>query len=408
MPRFALGVAVLLLSWTPLDAQRVSTYAREAVQTIRELRAIGLPDHDNIENGPPPKVPGLLRELNRELRALIVETLNDRSRHALPREDDITAQLRSAGWEEIPDHKWNAYGEIIRIKFDWQLGYDPDVLIASTQLWIPCGSSDPDSTVYVFQGRARQWELKLAADADFESPGATQASGVLYQLSPPDAKGEWYLAIAHAPPSCRLGPTNLRYKILRPGESADKPRILFDHRERLEQDFDPPFRLKVEMDWFALTRGKERKLDGENGVSIARYEVDGEQVNRIHPLALRPEDFLDEWVQLSWTDASRWSKESLQSDLQVWHSKLNALEYDSTEMTFVQPCWERGISDSRWMIDLWIDQKMNPSVEEENLYILVSRINGIYYVEGIHKNRPAGCPGETPLPLFTDWKLPDW
>jgi hypothetical protein len=74
-----------------------------------------------------------------------------------------------AGWEEIPDHKWNAYGEIIRIEFDWKLGYEPDLLIVSLQLWIPCGSSDPDSAVYVFQGKARHWELVLAADADFDS-----------------------------------------------------------------------------------------------------------------------------------------------------------------------------------------------------------------------------------------------
>jgi hypothetical protein len=55
MPRFALGIAVFLLAWTQLHAQRVSTHAREAVQTIRELRAIELPDHADIENGPPPK-----------------------------------------------------------------------------------------------------------------------------------------------------------------------------------------------------------------------------------------------------------------------------------------------------------------------------------------------------------------
>ena len=106
----------------------MSTHAREAVQTIRELRAIELPDPADIENGPPPKVPGLLRQLNHQLRALIIDTLNDPNRHTIPREEEITAQLRTAGWEEIPDHKWNAYGEIIRVNFDWQIGYEPNVL----------------------------------------------------------------------------------------------------------------------------------------------------------------------------------------------------------------------------------------------------------------------------------------
>jgi hypothetical protein len=120
MPRFAIGVALFLLASSQVDAQQVSTHAREAVQTIRELRAIELPDRSVIENGPPHQIPGLLRKLNRQLLALVIDTLNDSSRHTVPREEEITAQLRAVGWEEIPDHKWNAYGEIIRIEFDWK------------------------------------------------------------------------------------------------------------------------------------------------------------------------------------------------------------------------------------------------------------------------------------------------
>jgi hypothetical protein len=49
MPRFALGFAVLVFTCTQLAAQQVSTHAREAVQTIHELRAIALPDRAEIE-----------------------------------------------------------------------------------------------------------------------------------------------------------------------------------------------------------------------------------------------------------------------------------------------------------------------------------------------------------------------
>lgn len=408
MSRLALSFAAVLLAFSPVKAQQVSPHAREVVQTIRELRAIGLPEPGDIEKGPPPKVPGLLRKLNRELRALVIDTLNDRSRRGLPREEEISAQLRAAGWEEIPDHKWNAYGEIVQIKFDWKLGYEPGILIASTQLWIPCGSSDPDSAIYIFQGRARQWELVLAADADFDSPGASQESGIQFELSPPDPNGKWFLAIAHAPPSCRFDSANLRYKLMRSGRSPDEPITLLDRRELINRKFDPPFRIRSEEDWFAVTRGKQRKLDGESGVSIARYEVIGQQVKRIHPLALTPQDFLDEWVQLSWDEAARWTSEPGRPDLQSWHAKLNSLQFDSTEMKVVQPCPRQEHSDSAWMIELWIDRQMNPSVEEEELYIQLSQKNGIYYVDGIHKNRPAGCPGNAPLQLLTDWDLPNW
>jgi hypothetical protein len=405
--RLALSFAAVLLACSSVRAQRVSPHAREAVQTIRELRAIGLPSGDDIEKGPPPKVPGLLRQLNRELRALVIDTLNDRSRRGAPREEEITDQLHEAGWDDIPDHKWNAYGEIVDITLDMKLGYEPGILIAATQLWIPCGSSDPDSAIYVFQGRAREWQLVLAADADFDPQGTSQESGIQFELSPPDANGKWFLALAHAPPSCRLAPANLRYKLLRPGPSPDKPVALLDRHDPIVPKFDPPFEIQAEEDWFALTRDKKRKLDGGWGISIARYEVSGQKVSRIQPLAVTPEDFLDEWVQLNWEDASRWTSDSSQPGLQSWHSKLNSLEFDSTEFKVVQPCPKSESSVNRtWLIDLWIDRQLNPSVQEEDLYLQVSQKNGIFYIDGIYKNRPAGCPGNTPPAVLADLKLP--
>ena len=36
-----------------------------------------------------------------------------------------------------------------------------------------------------------------------------------------------------------------------------------NHREPLNTRFHPAFRMEVQDDWFAITRGKQRKLDGE-------------------------------------------------------------------------------------------------------------------------------------------------
>jgi hypothetical protein len=406
--RFALGLAAILTVCPAIIAEPLSSHAREAVKTIRELRAIGLPDPEDLENGPPARVPGLLRRLNRELRELVVETLNDRTRRGVPSEEEITEQLRKAGWEEVPDHKWNAYGEIVDISFDFESGFDPGILVVSTRLWIPCGSSDPDSAIYVFRGRAREWDLSMAADADFDSQGAAPDSGIRFRLSPPDSKGDWFLAVAHTPPSCRFAPSNLRYKILRPGSSPDKPVTLLDRRDLIDPKFDPPFEIRVEDDWFAVTRGKQRKLDGGQGVAIDRFEVKDQQVKRIHPLALWPEDFLDEWVQLSWDEAAQWSNQFKRSSIQGWHSQLSSLESDSTELRVVQPCPNQQDSNEGWIIELWIDRQMNPTAKEKELYIEVSRKQGVYSVDGIQPNRPPGCPGNLPATQLIDLKLPSW
>src|SRR4051812_42735121 len=110
-----LGPAVCFLLCIQALAQQVSPSALQAVQTIRELRAIGIPEDE--QNNPPAKVPGLLRKLNTQLLALITETITDKKRLGIiVHPEEIYAQLRAAGWNELPESKWDAYGEIKEIK----------------------------------------------------------------------------------------------------------------------------------------------------------------------------------------------------------------------------------------------------------------------------------------------------
>jgi hypothetical protein len=396
-----------MLACIQVEGQSVSPQAQQTVQSIRELRAIGLPNSEAGESGPPARVPGLLRKLNSQLQMLITNILNDQSRSDVVNEREIIAELQSAGWKEIPPYKWSAYGEISQIRFDFKSGYDPWILVVTTELWVPCGSTDPDTAIYVFQGRVRNWKLVLATDADFDVAGERKDTGMQYLLSPPDANGNWYLAIAQAPPACgpTPSPASLRYKILRPGRSADEPRILLDRHEPLNEKFQPPFRLEAQDDWFAVTRGKERKLDAEPGVSIARYQIIGDKTKRMQPLALTPEDFLDEWVQLEWNEAAHSSSQS--PDLPKWHSMLNALANDSTEIEFVQACGEPGAADKAWLVGLWIDQKLNPSSRIDRLYIAVIEQHHSLFVDSVNTTRPSGCPGHA-RPLLTSWELPNW
>ena len=346
--------------------------------------------------------------MNQQLQALIIETLNSKDRHSVVSEDEIFSELRKAGWEEVPDHKWSAYGEIVQIRLDWQRGFDPDILVVSTQLWIPCGSSDPDSAIYVFQGRARDWKLLLATDADFDTPYGSRKSGMSYELSPPDSKGKWFLAVTHAPPTCRLHSPRLNFKVLRPGLTADRPVTLLARNVSFNPKFDPPFDLRVEDDWMAITRGTIRNLDGEPGVSIARYGIGLETVQRMSPLAPTLEDFLEEWVQSTWEEVSVWSRDSAEPILKQWHTRLAALEHDSTEMRSIAQCAGKEGPDSRWLIDLWIDQKQNPSMQNENIYVIVSAQNDIYLVESISESRPSACRNSHPPPKRTALSLPGW
>jgi hypothetical protein len=400
--------AILLTACTSLSARSVSPAARRAVQTIQKLRAIDVSNSHDVDGAPPPKIPYLLRQLNQELQALIIEVLNDQSQDTLPNEEEVLNHLRVAGWQELPSNKWTAYGEIRKIKFDGSSENDPTVLIVSTQLWLPCASTDPDSEIYVFHGVSRRWELVLATDSDFDPAGNADEGGLQYAISPSDSKGHWFLAVAQLPPSCHGERDVLNYKVLRPGTNPDKPIVLVAQRELIDTRFEPIFRLQVQDDWFAITEGKKRMLGRGTGIRILRYAVDNNKIRRIAPLAVYPEDFLDEWVQLSWEDARQWAAGSSEGSLKKWQSRLKAVSKDQLEIEFVRHCSGTEDSDGTWLIALAVDSQTDLSMEDKHVYVQVEKKNNIFSVNNIQQSLAAGCAGKILPTLREERELPNW
>ena len=400
--------AIFLLTCPNLNAQSVSPAARKAVQTIQKLRTIDARNSRDSDAGPPPKVPYLLRELNQELKELIIENLNDHPKTS-PREEEILDQLRAAGWQELPSNKWTAYGEIRKISFD-SAGGDPLLLIVSTQLWLPCGSgsADPDSAIYVFRNVSRRWELILSTDSDFDPVGNADEGGLQYKISPRDSSGRWYLAVAQLPPSCGGAENVLRYKVLRPGANADSPTVLIAQRETIALGYDPPFRLEVQDDWFAITEGKDRLLGQGRGVRILRYAVDNNKIRRIAPLAVYPEDFLDEWARLSWDEARQWVTEGSEGSVKKWHSKFNKLEKDLSQIQLMQRCSGSEDGDGTWLIELVVDSKSDRAMEDKQVYVQVEKKHYTFFVNNIKESPIDGCSGKTLPALREDRELPKW
>jgi hypothetical protein len=179
-----------------------------------------------------------------------------------------------------------------------------------------------------------------------------------------------------------------------------------DHGYPTKSQFDSPFNIGAAVDRFSITLGKERRLDGELGISIAQFEVEGNQVSRVPPLALTPEDFLDEWSKLTWDEVAPWSTDSVGNNLRDWHTKLNGLQPGSAEIEFVQPCPKIGSEDDSWLIGLWIDRQENRMVGDERLYISINQKLGAYQVVRIEKLRPEGCPGNARPLLLREMELP--
>src|SRR5262249_3961520 len=126
---------------------------------------------------------------------------------------------------------------------------------------------------------------------------------------------------------------SLRYKVMRVGGGPETPVILLNTEHGVLLGDEPPFRLRVTDHGFALTFRHEQSLD--YGIMersyILQYSVRGDEVTRITPFALQPEDFLDEWVHMPWAEASRWVAPSRRDELQSWHEKFSGKSSGTNE-----------------------------------------------------------------------------
>jgi hypothetical protein len=139
-----------------------------------------------------------------------------------------------------------------------------------------------------------------------------------------------------------------------------------------------------------------------------RYAVDNNKIRRIAPLAVYPEDFLDEWVRLPWDEARQWVTESSEGSLKKWHAKLKNVEKNSTEIELVRHCSGSGDIDGTWMIDLAVDSRSDPSMEDKRVYVQVEKKNNTFFVNNIQESLTAGCLGKALPALRDERELPRW
>lgn len=83
--------------------------------------------------------------------------------------------------------------------------------------------------------------------------------------------------------------------------------------------------------WREVLRWQSGPYDEISGVHnriwVRHFQVTGDAVRRIPPIALSPRDFADEWIAADWAQARSWSMTEVRAALKPWHERLHALRY---------------------------------------------------------------------------------
>jgi len=398
----------LLAPLTLLFLSPFSAYPaqKDKLQDVAEqLRAIDTRDHGRPTGDVPPSAQKLLPQFKAGLRDIIGRTLNQ---HAASSPEgmrrQILADLEKEGIEVLNESQQegstadgddfgNLYGVTVR-----QPPRQPDLLAVVTNLTIPCGS---DASLNLYRRSGAAWQSILRVESNGYTDVAGAQGSFQFAVSPPDEAGNWFVVTADVNPWCSSNWQQLRYKVLRPGADVQHPEVLLDEHTTVYLGTEQPYKLTVNPHGFEIRHVAYQNLDTSilTRVHDEKYEVQGDKVTRVPPLALAPEDFLDEWLDLKWEDAAPWMASSDTAKLQYWHGRLSheGREKIDTEFDFVQSCpavehnpkWQIGLQlESTGLHDL-------PGDLPDEIFFTVVKRDGVFYMESVDKDRPPGCPGNS-------------
>lgn len=225
---------------------------------------------------------------------------------------ELTANLQA----NTPEEKIAIYGYDLSFQVE-QIKREEPLLIVRVSFGIPCGD---DNILLVYRFRKNQWHLDLQWQSKpYHEISGAFGSGYEYLLL---NNQEPIIAITHGSPWCTSAWGQLTMDVIKLGKEGQPQSLLFSQTISYYSG-EEPARFKLKPDGFEL-RASVHSLDTDilTRTGIYRYQVKGDKVNRIQPIALHGRDFVDEWLALNKETASELTESKNREALMSIHTKF--------------------------------------------------------------------------------------
>lgn len=203
---------------------------------------------------------------------------------------------------------------------------------------LPCGT---DTLLLIFARERDSWRQVIR----WQSPPYRELSGaagdLLYGISAPDSSKAWYVLVTYIEPWCSSTWSVLHYEVLRPAADDSKQKVLLREFDEIWWGGDNLPTLAVKPAAFELRfEGSSIDQDVQGRVVVRRFEVVGNRLRRVQPVALFPRDFVDEWIVSPWALAAQWSAPSRTGTLRQMHERFLGDRKSRVSFSFesVQQC----------------------------------------------------------------------
>ncbi|MGA2571499.1 MAG: hypothetical protein ABSF23_13350 [Terracidiphilus sp.] len=254
------------------------------------------------------------------------------------------------------------YGADLRVKVTRPQS-EPQLLLVEFNFGICCGF---DSVLLAYEQSGGAWDQVLRWQSPaYDNIGDAFGDFFDYEVLPKAGSKNWLIAVAHGHPWCTSNMSAFDVDLLQPPANQAPQQTLSHRKLDYRRDTDPV--MKAEPGGFELRMtGDSIDINTIMRPVIYRFHLEGSQLVRVQPIANNGRDFVDEWLESQWDDASRWSAAAGLAELKQVHEKIAALHdaippADSPLFTFGPV---RGCSDAKahYQVELdedWVDDKGN-------------------------------------------------
>jgi hypothetical protein len=143
-------------------------------------------------------------------------------------------------------------------------------------------------------------------------------------ISPRDKWGRFFALVvrtrSYCPDTGSLW-NNFNYSVLRPSNLPLSPKFIFQGNHGHWENND--FRIALESDGFTMQFPDNSRTASITRPHVLKYRVTAGRVRRIGPIAVDAFGFVEEWLTVDWSEASRWSNPGIRA-LHVWHKRLHS------------------------------------------------------------------------------------
>ncbi len=254
---------------------------------------------------------------------------------------------------------------------------DPNWLQVETAVGIMC---ECDQSIYLYERRDGRWNRRFETEQNGYGRSHYRPQWVRGELSPPDSDGHRLFLTVGFNPACFSVWQEGYFRVFRVGARTtmllDWEQAMFNIGEDVNQ--------KVEADEALVEFGSSGIEPGFVRRHVLHFKIEGDSAKRIEPLALQPQDFVDEWLSQKWASIAEWTEPKLNPI----HSKLRRVGVE--EYAFAQPCASRP---GEWQV------AVNFEKLGKYFFLLHDRGDHRYRMLDVSHDRQPGCPGETLIDL---------